>query len=86
LQCVTGGKAYADLSQGIAGLTERDIKLVQEGGFHTVESIAYTYAGTLVVAELAADHVHRPKRMLEQIKGISEAKAGKLLNEGEQLH
>jgi len=24
--------------------------------------------------------------MLEQIKGISEAKAGKLLNEGEQLH
>lgn len=33
-----------DSSQGVAGLTERDIKLVQEGGFHTVESIAYTYA------------------------------------------
>lgn len=31
------------ISQGIAGLTERDVKLVQEGGFHTVESIAYTY-------------------------------------------
>lgn len=29
-------------SQGIAGLTERDVKLVQEGGYHTVESIAYT--------------------------------------------
>lgn len=25
----------------------------------------------------------RPKRMLEQVKGVSEAKAGKLLNEGE---
>ncbi|KAK5947165.1 RecA recombinase Rhp51 [Knufia obscura] len=53
---------------GIAGLTERDVKLVQEGGYHTVESIAYT-----------------PKRMLEQIKGISEAKAGKLLNEAMRL-
>lgn len=28
--------------QGVSGLTDRDIKLVIEGGFHTVESIAYT--------------------------------------------
>lgn len=30
------------IDQGIAGLTDRDIKLVVEGGYHTVESIAYT--------------------------------------------
>ncbi|KIV89071.1 DNA repair protein rhp51 [Exophiala mesophila] len=53
---------------GIAGLTDRDIKLVVEGGYHTVESIAYT-----------------PRRLLEQIKGISEAKATKLLNEAMKL-
>ena len=28
--------------QGVAGLSDRDIKLVIEGGYHTVESIAYT--------------------------------------------
>lgn len=28
--------------------------------------------------------ISRPKRMLEQVKGVSEAKAGKLLNEGER--
>ncbi|EXJ85277.1 DNA repair protein rhp51 [Capronia epimyces CBS 606.96] len=53
---------------GVSGLTDRDIKLVIEGGFHTVESIAYT-----------------PRRQLEQIKGISEAKASKLLNEAMKL-
>ncbi|KIW52867.1 DNA repair protein rhp51 [Exophiala xenobiotica] len=53
---------------GLAGLTDRDIKLVVEGGFHTVEAIAYT-----------------PRRALEQIKGISEAKASKLLNEAMKL-
>ncbi|EXJ59041.1 DNA repair protein rhp51 [Cladophialophora yegresii CBS 114405] len=53
---------------GVAGLSERDIKLVVEGGYHTVESIAYT-----------------PRRQLEQIKGISEAKASKLLNEAMKL-
>lgn len=36
-----------------------------EGGFYTIESIAYT-----------------PKRQLEQVKGISEAKATKFLFEG----
>ena len=29
--------------QGVAGLTARDIKLVVDGGFNTVESVAYTY-------------------------------------------
>jgi DNA repair protein RAD51 len=31
--------------QGVNGLTARDIKLIVEGGFNTVESIAYTYVG-----------------------------------------
>jgi DNA repair protein RAD51 len=51
--------------EGVNGLTARDIKLIVEGGFNTVESIAYT-----------------PRRALEQIKGISEQKASKLLAEG----
>lgn len=51
--------------QGIAGLTKRDIQLVVDGGFNTVEAVAYT-----------------PRRMLEQIKGISEQKATKILAEG----
>jgi DNA repair protein RAD51 len=28
--------------QGVNGLTARDIKLVIEGGYNTIESIAYT--------------------------------------------
>jgi len=36
----------------------------------------------LVQAEQCAHDSNRPKRMLEQIKGISEAKAAKLLAEG----
>lgn len=51
--------------QGIAGLTKRDIQLVIDGGFNTVEAVAYT-----------------PRRTLEQIKGISEQKATKILGEG----
>jgi hypothetical protein len=31
-----------DKIQGVNGLTARDIKLIVEGGFNTVESIAYT--------------------------------------------
>ena len=27
---------------GMSGLTDRDVKLLIEGGFHTVEAIAYT--------------------------------------------
>lgn len=50
----------------MAGLTKRDIQLFIDGGYHTVESVAYT-----------------PKKMLEQIKGISEQKATKILTEGE---
>lgn len=53
------------IEKGIAGLTKRDIQLVVDGGFNTVESVAYT-----------------PRRMLEQIKGISEQKAAKILGEG----
>jgi DNA repair protein RAD51 len=54
--------------EGVNGLTARDIKLVIEGGYHTVESVAYT-----------------PNRQLQQIKGISEQKASKLLAEGLQV-
>lgn len=32
----------ANNSQGVNGLTARDIKLVIEGGYNTVEAIAYT--------------------------------------------
>jgi DNA repair protein RAD51 len=39
--------------------------LIVEGGYNTVESVAYT-----------------PRRILEQIKGISEQKATKILTEG----
>jgi DNA repair protein RAD51 len=53
------------LLQGVAGLTKRDIQLVIDGGYNTVESVAYT-----------------PRRILEQIKGISEQKATKILTEG----
>jgi DNA repair protein RAD51 len=51
--------------QGVAGLTKRDIQLVIDGGYQTVEAVAYT-----------------PRRTLEQIKGISEQKAAKILSEG----
>lgn len=54
-----------DSWQGVAGLTKRDIQLIVDGGFNTVESVAYT-----------------PRRVLEQIKGISEQKASKILAEG----
>ena len=54
--------------QGIAGLTKRDIQLFVDGGYNTVESVAYT-----------------PRKILEQIKGISEQKATKILTEGEYL-
>jgi DNA repair protein RAD51 len=30
------------MTQGVNGLTARDIKLIIEGGLHTVESVAYT--------------------------------------------
>ena len=29
--------------QGVAGLSARDIKLIVDGGFNTIESVAYTY-------------------------------------------
>ncbi|KAF2735475.1 hypothetical protein EJ04DRAFT_563339 [Polyplosphaeria fusca] len=51
--------------EGVNGLSARDIKLVVDGGYNTVEAVAYT-----------------PRRQLEQIKGISEQKASKLLAEG----
>ncbi|KAK5134947.1 hypothetical protein LTR08_005898 [Meristemomyces frigidus] len=54
--------------EGTAGLTKRDIQLFIDGGFNTVESIAYT-----------------PKKALEQIKGISEQKATKILIEASKL-
>lgn len=50
------------------GITAGDIKKLQEGGFYTVESVAFA-----------------PKKHLVSIKGISEAKADKLLQEASKL-
>ena len=30
------------MAQGVAGLSARDIKLIVDGGFNTVEAVAYT--------------------------------------------
>ena len=46
-------------------MTKRDIQLFIDGGYNTVESVAYARRGAL-----------------EQIKGISEQKATKILAEG----
>lgn len=54
------------MGKGVAGLTKRDIQMIVDGGYNTVESVAYT-----------------PRRILEQIKGISEQKATKILTEGQ---
>lgn len=32
--------------QGVAGLSARDIKLIVDGGFNTVESVAYTWVNS----------------------------------------
>jgi hypothetical protein len=40
------------LEQGINGITARDIKLFVDGGYNTVESIAYTYERNILSAEL----------------------------------
>ncbi|KAI9684797.1 MAG: recombinase rad51 [Trizodia sp. TS-e1964] len=63
-----GAPTPLSVLEGVAGLSKRDIQLVVEGGFNTVESVAYT-----------------PRRVLEQIKGISEQKATKLLAEASKL-
>ena len=34
-------------SKGVNGLTARDIKLIIDGGYNTVESVAYTYVSLL---------------------------------------
>ncbi|KAL8938253.1 MAG: hypothetical protein Q9216_003993 [Gyalolechia sp. 2 TL-2023] len=63
-----GAPTPLNVLEGVAGLSARDIKLVIDGGFNTVESVAYT-----------------PRRVLEQIKGISEQKATKILAEASKL-
>ena len=63
-----GAPTPLSVLEGVAGLSARDIKLIVDGGFNTIESVAYT-----------------PRRVLEQIKGISEQKATKVLAEGNQL-
>lgn len=50
------------------GIGAVDVKKLQEAGFHTVESVAYT-----------------PKKALLLIKGISEAKADKIIAEAAKL-
>ena len=41
--------------EGISGLTGRDIKLFVDAGYHTVESIAYTYVFTLDLSDSPPD-------------------------------
>ena len=53
---------------GSSGITEGDCKKLEEAGYYTVQSIAYT-----------------PKKQLITIKGISDAKADKLLAEACKL-
>ncbi|CAK7244137.1 MAG: RecA recombinase Rhp51 [Sporothrix thermara] len=69
---VVGSNVGAPLSvaelEGLGGLTKRDIQLLQDGGYYTVESVAYT-----------------PRRALEQIKGISDLKATRMINEASKL-
>lgn len=70
--------------EGVAGFTKRDIQLLYDGGYYTVESIAYTY----VFSDDQGSHLlisTRPKKQLETIKGISEQKATKFLVEGTRL-
>ncbi|TRY88475.1 hypothetical protein DNTS_005156 [Danionella cerebrum] len=50
------------------GISSSDIKKLEDGGFHTVEAVAYA-----------------PKKELLGIKGISEAKADKILTEAAKL-
>lgn len=52
----------------VNGITDGDVKKLQEAGLHTIEAIAYT-----------------PKKMLLAIKGISDAKADKILMEAYKL-
>ena len=70
------------MMQGVNGLTARDIKLITEGGLHTVEAVAYTLVTLIEHGQSCALTYIRPKRALEQIKGISEQKATKILMEG----
>uniref|UniRef100_A0A8C2BRN9 RAD51 recombinase n=1 Tax=Cyprinus carpio TaxID=7962 RepID=A0A8C2BRN9_CYPCA len=50
------------------GISNSDIKKLEDGGFHTVEAVAYA-----------------PKKELLNIKGISEAKADKILTEAAKM-
>ena len=72
----------ADQLEGVNGLTARDIKLIVDGGLYTVESVAYTLVRHYEELMDTALTSSRPKRVLEQIKGISEQKATKILTEG----
>ncbi|XP_016087116.1 DNA repair protein RAD51 homolog A-like [Sinocyclocheilus grahami] len=50
------------------GISSSDIKKLEDGGFHTVEAVAYA-----------------PKKELLHIKGVSEAKADKILTEAAKM-
>ncbi|EGS23309.1 uncharacterized protein CTHT_0009770 [Thermochaetoides thermophila DSM 1495] len=65
---VPGAPTPLSALEGVGGITKRDIQLITQGGYYTVESVAYT-----------------PQRVLEQIPGISSAKAGRILAEASKL-
>jgi DNA repair protein RAD51 len=66
-ECFIKIKIYNNLFQG-NGITASDIKKLEEAGYYTVESVAYT-----------------PKKILMEIKGISDGKADKILQEAFKL-
>ncbi|MCJ1460925.1 recombinase rad51 [Mycoblastus sanguinarius] len=41
-----GAPTPLSMLDGVAGLSSRDIKLIVEGGFNTVESVAYTWVSS----------------------------------------
>jgi hypothetical protein len=45
-------------SKGVNGLTARDIKLITDAGFNTVESVAYTYGSLYrLLIKVCADSI-----------------------------
>lgn len=78
------------MQQGLAGLTARDIKLFVDAGYHTVESIAYTYVSYTRLL-LRLNSYQTPLRQIRtntaglfQIKASAGADQGYLGAKGDQ--
>lgn len=72
------------------GINVSDLKKLQEAGFHTVEAVrlapGWEIVGIIIAYSIVAGQVaYATKKSLITIKGISEIKAEKLLNEASKL-